>query len=58
MSDVRPEVGGFFGGFFYINLANVRMQGVRNPAVTIEGLDLAFLGITPMFQRTLSILMM
>ena len=47
MSDVRPEVGGFFGGFFYINLANVRMQGVRNPAVTIEGLDLAFFGDHP-----------
>lgn len=47
MSDLRPEVGGFFGGFFYINLANVRMQGVRNPAVTIEGLDLAFFGDHP-----------
>ncbi len=47
MSDFRPEVGGFFGGFFYINLANVRMQGVRNPAVTIEGLDLAFFGDHP-----------
>ena len=47
MSDFRPEAGGFFGGFFYINLANVRMQGVRNPAVTIEGLDLAFFGDHP-----------
>ncbi|HJM28267.1 MAG: PEP-utilizing enzyme [Acidimicrobiales bacterium] len=47
MSDFRPEVGGFFGGFFYINLSNVRMQGVRNPAVTIEGLDLAFFGEHP-----------
>lgn len=47
MSDFRPEVGGFFGGFFYINLSNVRMQGVRNPAVTIEGLDLAFFGDHP-----------
>jgi len=40
----RPEVVGFFGGYFFINLSNVRMQGVRSPAVTIEQLDLAFFG--------------
>ena len=47
MSAVRPEPAGFFGGYFYINLANVRMQGVRNPAVTVEQLDLAFFGDHP-----------
>ena len=47
MSEYRPAVGGFFGGFFYINLANVRMQGVRNPTVTIQDLDLAFFGDHP-----------
>ena len=47
ITDPRTEPGGFFGGFFYINLSNVRMQGVRNPAVTIEDLDLAFFGDHP-----------
>lgn len=47
MADVRPEACGFFGGFFYINLSNVRMQGVRNPAVTVDQLDLAFFGGHP-----------
>ncbi len=47
IQDARTETGGFFGGFFYINLSNVRMQGVRNPAVTIEDLDLAFFGDHP-----------
>ena len=42
-----PEMCGFFGGYFYINLANVRMQAVRNPAVTIEQLDTAFFGDHP-----------
>ncbi len=42
-----PETVGFFGGYMYINLANVRMQGVRSPAVTIEQLDLAFFGGHP-----------
>jgi pyruvate,water dikinase len=42
-----PEACGFFGGYFYINLSNVRMQGVRNPAVTVEQLDLAFFGDHP-----------
>lgn len=43
----RAEVVGFFGGYFFINLSNVRMQGVRSPAVTIEQLDLAFFGDHP-----------
>lgn len=43
----RPEACGFFGGYFYINLSNVRMQGVRSPAVTVEQLDLAFFGDHP-----------
>ena len=42
-----PEACGFFGGFMYINLSNVRMQGVRSPAVTVEQLDLAFFGDHP-----------
>jgi phosphohistidine swiveling domain-containing protein len=40
----RAEVVGFFGGYLFINLSNVRMQGVRSPAITIEQLDLAFFG--------------
>ena len=47
MSEVRPEPGGFFGGYFFINLSNVRMQGVRNPAVTVDQLDMAFFGGHP-----------
>ena len=42
-----PEATGFFGGYFFINLSNVRMQGVRSPAVTVEQLDLAFFGDHP-----------
>lgn len=42
-----PETVGFFGGYFFINLSNVRMQGVRSPAVTIEQLDMAFFGDHP-----------
>ncbi len=45
--DAHPEACGFFGGYMYINLSNVRMQGVRNPAVTVEQLDLAFFGDHP-----------
>lgn len=45
--DPIPAACGFFGGYFYINLSNVRMQGVRNPAVTVEQLDLAFFGDHP-----------
>ena len=44
---VLPEAIGFFGAYFYINLANVRMQGVRNPVVTVEQLDMAFFGDHP-----------
>ncbi|MEM7094534.1 MAG: PEP-utilizing enzyme [Actinomycetota bacterium] len=44
---VLPQVFGFFGGHFYLNLSNIRMQGVRNPAVTVEQLDLAFFGDHP-----------
>jgi rifampicin phosphotransferase len=46
-TDHPPAVCGFFGGYFYINLSNVRMQGVRNPAATVEQLDLAFFGNHP-----------
>jgi len=45
--DGPPEMCGFFGGYFYINLANVRMQAVRNPAVTVDQLDMAFFGDHP-----------
>ena len=47
MSEKLPETGGFFGGYFYINLSNVRMQGVRNPVLTVAQLDLAFFGDHP-----------
>lgn len=39
-----PETWGFFGSYLYINLSNIRMQGVRNPAITVEQLDAAFFG--------------
>ncbi|MEP7114422.1 MAG: PEP-utilizing enzyme, partial [Ilumatobacteraceae bacterium] len=42
-----PEPCGFFGGYFYINLSNVRMQGARSPVLTVEQLDLAFFGDHP-----------
>jgi rifampicin phosphotransferase len=42
-----PETCAFFAGYMYINLANVRMQGVRSPVVTVEQLDLAFFGEHP-----------
>lgn len=42
-----PDTVGFFGGYMYINLSNVRMQGVRSPVVTVEQLDLAFFGDHP-----------
>jgi rifampicin phosphotransferase len=44
---VHPDVCGFFGSYVYVNLANVRMQGVRSPLVTVEQLDLAFFGDHP-----------
>jgi rifampicin phosphotransferase len=44
---VHPDVCGFFGAHAYVNLANVRMQGVRSPLVTVEQLDLAFFGDHP-----------
>jgi rifampicin phosphotransferase len=46
-TDWPPATVGFFGGYMYINLANVRMQGARNPALTVEQLDLAFFGDHP-----------
>ena len=46
-----PATCGFFGGYFYINLSNVRMQGVRNPVVTVAQLDLAFFGEHPDVPR-------
>ncbi|MEE2768729.1 MAG: PEP-utilizing enzyme [Actinomycetota bacterium] len=44
---VIPETFGFFGGYLFINLSNIRMQGVRNPALTVEQLDQAFFGDHP-----------
>jgi pyruvate,water dikinase len=44
---VLPDTCGFFGGYFYINLANVRMQGARSPILTVEQLDMAFFGDHP-----------
>ena len=45
--DGKPEMVSFFGGYFYINMSCVRMQAVRNPAITVEQLDLAFFGERP-----------
>jgi len=47
MSEKFPEPCAFFGGYFYINLSNVRMQSVRSPVVTVEQLDMAFFGDHP-----------
>ena len=43
----HPETFGMFGGYFYLNLASCRLQGVRNPGVTVEQLDMAFFGDHP-----------
>ena len=43
----HPESVACFGGYFYINLSAIRMQGVRNPAATVEALDQAFFGDHP-----------
>ena len=45
--DSPPEMCGFFGGYFYINLSCIRMQAVRNPSITVEQLDLAIFGDQP-----------
>jgi len=45
--DIPPEMCGFFGGYFYINLSCIRMQAVRNPAITVDQLDLAIFGDQP-----------
>lgn len=43
----NPETVACFGGYFYINLSAIRMQGVRNPDVTVALLDAAFFGDHP-----------
>ena len=43
----HPESVACFGGYFYINLSAIRMQGARNPAATVEILDVAFFGDHP-----------
>ena len=45
--EFAPEMCSFFGGYFYINLSCVRMQAVRNPAITVEQLDIAIFGDQP-----------
>lgn len=42
-----PEICGFFGAYFYNHLSCIRMQAVRNPAITVEQLDVAFFGHRP-----------
>ena len=52
--DGAPEMCGFFGGHFYVNLSCVRMQAVRNPAITVEQLDTAIFGVrddTPAYEE-------
>ena len=44
---VHPECVACFGGYFYINLSAIRLQGARNPAATVEILDTAFFGDHP-----------
>ena len=43
----HPESVACFGGYFYINLSAIRMQGARNPAATVALLDTAFFGDHP-----------
>lgn len=43
----HPESVACFGGYLYINLSAIRMQGARNPAATVEILDTAFFGDHP-----------
>ncbi|MEX1105977.1 MAG: PEP-utilizing enzyme [Ilumatobacteraceae bacterium] len=43
----HPEAVACFGGYFYINLSAIRMQGARNPAATVAALDAAFFGDHP-----------
>ena len=43
----HPESVACFGGYFYINLSAIRMQGVRNAAATVAALDQAFFGDHP-----------
>ena len=43
----HPETVACFGGYFYINLSAIRMQGARNPAATVAALDAAFFGDHP-----------
>lgn len=43
----HPETVATFGGYFYINLSAIRMQGARNPLATVEALDKAFFGDHP-----------
>jgi pyruvate,water dikinase len=43
----HPESVACFGGYLYINLSAIRMQGARNPAATVEVLDTAFFGDHP-----------
>ena len=43
----HPECVACFGGYFYINLSAIRMQGARNPGATVEMLDAAFFGDHP-----------
>ena len=45
--DGKPEMVAFFGGYFFINMSCVRIQAVRNPAITVDQLDLAFFGDRP-----------
>ena len=52
--DGAPEMCGFFGGHFYVNLSCVRMQAVRNPAITVDQLDTAIFGTrddTPAYEE-------
>ena len=45
--DEYPETVANFGGYFYINLSAIRLQGARNPAASVEVLDQAFFGDHP-----------
>lgn len=45
--DPLPPICALFGGYLYVNLSFTRMQGVRNPSITVEQLDQAFFGDHP-----------
>ncbi len=43
----RPDYIGCMGGYVYLNASLIRLQGFRTPGMTVEMMDVAFLGSHP-----------